>query len=81
MAAKLFIFDVDGVLLDLWATMKGVYEEFTSQKLSQKASGMPLLPIISAIRFPIGSSANILTIRTLWVHSRRLTACRNWSES
>ena len=35
MAAKLFIFDVDGVLLDLWATMKGVYEEFTSQKLSQ----------------------------------------------
>ncbi len=35
MSAKLFIFDVDGVLLDLWATMKGVYEEFTSQKLSQ----------------------------------------------
>ncbi len=35
MSAKLFIFDVDGVLLDLWATMKGVYEKFTSQKLGQ----------------------------------------------
>lgn len=36
MAKKLFIFDVDGVLLDLWGTMKGVYEDFFSQKLSQR---------------------------------------------
>lgn len=32
---RLFIFDVDGVLLNLWGPMKDVFEEFTGQKLSQ----------------------------------------------
>lgn len=36
MAKKLFIFDADGVLLDLWGSMKSVYEEFFSQKLSSR---------------------------------------------
>lgn len=33
---KLFIFDVDGVLLDLWTPMKSVYEEFIQTKLSEQ---------------------------------------------
>ncbi len=33
---KLFIFDADGVLLNLWDAMKQVYEEYTQKALSQQ---------------------------------------------
>ena len=33
---KLFIFDVDGVLLDLWGPMKSVYEEYVGKLLTQE---------------------------------------------
>ena len=77
MAAKLFIFDVDGVLLDLWATMKGVYEEFTSQKLSQSQWDAV---IADYLRDPVPYRQ----FGEYFDNSDAmgaLTACRNWSES
>lgn len=37
MKEKLFIFDVDGVLLDLWTPMKKVFEEYEQITLTDKA--------------------------------------------
>ena len=71
---KLFIFDGDGVLLDLWGAMKSVYEQYTGTLLTT-AEWDKLLLIFYIIPTLMPNSAATLMLQQRSETCHRLKEC------